>query len=134
MLAGALVVAHGLALAAAWVGLSGWGRYLAGIVILLSLAHALLRARWQALSLELHDDGRALWRNREGSWHEGRLGRANFASAALVVLDLECKARGRKWVVLMPDSMPSEDFRRLRVQLRWRRSPIQPDRNNLTGN
>jgi toxin CptA len=126
LLAGALVSAHGLAGAAAWISLSGWVQYLAWGAILASLAQALLRAAHPALSLELNEDGRASWRNRDGIWHEGRLGRSHFVSAALAVLELETAGlRRRKRVILMADSVSPEDFRRLRVWLRWRRSPAQ---------
>jgi toxin CptA len=127
LLAGALILAHAMALAAAWISLSGWMRYLAGAAILASLSACLVQRRLRPLSLELHDDGRASWKNREGKWHEGGLGRNNFVSAVLVVLELELGGNGRKWVVLMGDSTSPEDFRRLRVWLRWRRSPVRPD-------
>ena len=126
LLAGALVSAHGLAGAAAWISLSGWVQYLAWGAILASLAQALLRAAHPALSLELNEDGRASWRNRDGTWHEGRLGSSHFVSAALAVLELETPGLSRrKRVILMADSVSAEDFRRLRVWLRWRRSPAR---------
>ena len=130
-LAGLLVAAHGLALAAAWVSLAGWARYLAAAAILVSLVHSVARVLHRVgastVSLELREDGRASWRNRDGRWHEGILGRNHFVSAALVVLELEPGGRGRKWLVLMQDSTSPEDFRRLRVWLRWRRSAGRPE-------
>jgi len=126
LLAGALVSAHGLAGAAAWISLSGWVQYLAWGAILASLAQALLRAVHPVLSLELDEDGRASWRNRDGTWHEGRLGSSHFVSAVLAVLELETPGLSRrKRVILMADSVSTEDFRRLRVWLRWRRSPAR---------
>jgi len=130
-LAGLLVAAHGLALAAAWVSLAGWARYLAAAAILVSLVHSVARVLHRVgastVSLELREDGRASWRNRDGRWHEGKLGRNHFVSAALVVLELEPGGRGRKWIVFMQDSTSPEDFRRLRVWLRWRRSAGRPE-------
>lgn len=126
LLAGALVSVHGLAGAAAWISLSGWVQYLAWGAILASLAQA-LRAVHPVLSLELNEDGRASWRNRDGTWHEGRLGRSHFVSVGLAILELETAGlRRRKRVILMADSVSREDFRRLRVWLRWRRSPAHP--------
>lgn len=123
LLAGALVLAHGLASAAAWVSLSGWLQYLVWGAILTSLARTLLHAVHPALSLELNEDGRASWRNRDGTWHDGELGRSHFVSAGFVVLTLETAGLRRpKRVILMADSVPPEDFRRLRVWLRWRRN------------
>jgi hypothetical protein len=124
-LAGLFLVAHVLALAAAWVSLAGWPQVLVGFGILLSgtgcLAEVLHRSSRAAVSLELREDGRAFWRDRNGAWHEGRLRSDHFVSAAFVVLGLDQTGRGRKWLVLMGDSTLPEDFRRLRVWLRWRR-------------
>ena len=123
-LAGLLLVAHVLALAAAWVSLAGWPQVLVGLGILLSgtgcLAEVLHRSPWAAVSLELREDGGASWRDRKGRWHEGRLRSDHFVSTALVVLGLDQMGRGRKWLVLLGDSALPEDFRRLRVWLRWR--------------
>ena len=127
LLAGALIVAHGLALAAGWISFSGWASHVAGAAVLTSLGACLVRGRLGPSALELHEDGRTSWRTRKGSWHEGRLARGNFVSAALVVLGLEQAQRRRKWVVLMADSTSPEDFRRLRVWLRWRGTTTPAD-------
>jgi hypothetical protein len=124
-LAGFLLVAHVLALAAAWVSLAGWPQVLAGFGVLLSgagcLAEVLQRSPRAAVALELQEDGRASWRDRNGKWHEGRFGGDHFVSAAFVVLGLDLTGRSRKRLVIMGDSVLPEDFRRLRVWLRWRR-------------
>ena len=124
-LAGLLLVAHVLALAAAWVSLAGWPQVLVGFGVLLSgtgcLAEVLHRSSRAAVSLELREDGRASWRDRNGGWHEGRLASDHFVSAAFVVLGFDQTGRSRKWLVLMGDSASPEDFRRVRVWLRWRR-------------
>jgi hypothetical protein len=126
-LAGSLLAAHALALGAAWVSLAGWPQVLVAFGVLLSgtgcLAEVLHRSSRAAVSLELREDGRASWRDRNGDWHEGRLGSDHFVSAALVALGLDQAGRGRKWLVLMGDSASPEDFRRLRAWLRWRREP-----------
>src|ERR1700704_7169687 len=123
-LAGLLVVAHVLALGAAWVSLTGWPQVLVGLGVLLSgagcLAGVLHRSSRAVLSLELREDGRASWRDRNGRWHEGRLGSEHFVSTVLVVLRFDQTGRGRKCLVLMGDSAGPEDFRRLRGWLPWR--------------
>lgn len=130
-LVAALALVHCLALAAAWIGSAGWGRYLLCALILASLgatlAQALLRSARQATSMELHEDGRALWRNGAGIWHEARLCRSQFVSAMVAVVELEAPAGRRKRVVLMSDSVSREDFRRLRAWLRWRGASPRPD-------
>ncbi|HKW37066.1 MAG TPA: protein YgfX [Burkholderiales bacterium] len=130
-LAAALALAHGLALAAAGLGLGGWPRWLAWTLILLSLgvtsARALLRTTGQAVSLELHEDGRASWKNRLGRWQESRLGGSHFVSAVLAIIELKTSPGRTKRVVIAADSVTPEDFRRLRVWLRWRRDPSVPD-------
>jgi hypothetical protein len=122
-LAALLGAVHLLALAAAWLSLADWPRYLVGSGVLLSgavcLVEVLQRSSGAALSLELHADGRASWRDRNGTWHEGRLGAERFVSTALIVMGLEMN-RGRKWLVLMADSASAEELRRLRLWLRWR--------------
>jgi hypothetical protein len=124
-LAGFLLVAHVLALAAAWVSLAGWPQVLVVCGILLSgagcLAEVLQRSSRAVVSLELREDGGASWRDRNGAWHEGRLRSDHFVSATFVVLGLDLAGRGRKWLVLLGDSALPEDFRRLRIWLRWRR-------------
>ena len=127
----ALLLVHALALAAAGIGLAGWTLYLAFAAILASLgtslSRALLRAARQPISLELNEDGRVSWRNRAGIWREGSLGRSHFVSAVFAIVELETPPAGTKSVVLAADSMPPEDFRRLRAWLRWRRSPSAPE-------
>lgn len=124
-LAGLLLAAHALALVAACVSLAGWPRVLVGLGILLSgagcLAEVLQRSPRAAVSLELREDGGASWRDRSGAWHEGRLRSDHFVSAVFVVMGLDVAGHGRKWLVLWGDSALPEDFRRLRVWLRWRR-------------
>src|SRR5712692_7712394 len=112
-LAGLLLVAHAVALAAVWVSLAGWPKVLVGFGILLSgtgcLAEVLQRSSRAAVTLELQEDGGASWRDRNGSWHEGRLRSDHFVSAAFVVLGLDQAGRGRKWLVIMGDSVLPED-------------------------
>ncbi len=124
-LAGALLVAHALALAATWVSLAGWPQALVGFGILLSgagcLAEVFHRSSRSVVSLALREDGGASWRDRNGQWYEGSLGSDHFVSATFVVLGLDQAGRARKWLVIMGDSALPEDFRRLRVWLRWRR-------------
>ena len=128
-LVAALTLAHFAALAAAFLALSGWERYLVSGLVLgslgRSLAGALLLGSEQARSLELGEDRRASWKNRDGTWREGRLGASHFISAMFAVVELRDSQGRASRVVLMPDSVPPEDFRKLRVWLRWRPGPAR---------
>jgi toxin CptA len=65
-------------------------------------------------------------KDRTGIWLDGTLGENHFVSPALVVVELQAPPGRRKTLVLARDSLPADDFRRLRVWLRWRRSPRKP--------
>jgi len=136
LLSAVLVLAHGLAVYAVWISLGGLPRALTGIALLASLAvtlaQALLRTPWSAVSLELAEDGRASWKDPRGAWHEDTLGRSHFVSPLLVVVGLKTRNGRSKRVILLSDSTPPDDLRRLRVWLRWRRK--HSVRNNLTEN
>src|SRR5438094_9384596 len=92
-LAGLLLAAHVLALAATWVSLAGWPQVLVGFGILLSgtgcLAEVLHRSPRAAVSLVLREDGRAAWRDRHGGWHAGRPRSDPFVSAPLAASRLD---------------------------------------------
>jgi len=136
LLSAVLVLAHGLAMSAVWISLGGLPRVLVGITLLASLAanlaQALQRTPWSAVSLELAEDGRASWRDPRGAWHEGTLGGSHFVSPLLVVVGLKTRNGRAKRVILLSDSAPPDDLRRLRVWLRWARK--HSVRNNLTEN
>src|SRR3977135_1934534 len=99
-LAGLLLAAHVLALAAAWVSLAGWPQVLVGFGILLSatgcLSEVLHRSPRAAVSLELREDGRASWRDRNGGWHEGKLRSDHFFLVGLVGLGVGETGGGHK--------------------------------------
>src|SRR2546426_6822183 len=99
-LAGLLLAAHVLALAATWVSLAGWPQVLVGFGILLSgtgcLAEVLHRSPRAAVSLELREDGRASWRDRNGGGDEGRVRSDHFFFPALVVLGVGQTGGGPK--------------------------------------
>jgi hypothetical protein len=51
------------------------------------------------------------------------LGAEHFVSTWLVVVCLLQPMLRRKWIVILRDSVPADEFRRLRVWLRWRPEP-----------
>src|SRR3989442_11797717 len=112
-LAGLLLAAHVLALAATWVSLAGWPQVLVGFGILLSgtgcLSEVLHRSSRAAVSLELREDGRASWRDRNGGWRGRRRCRAPFVSAALVFFGVHHKGGGPQRVGFLGGSAPPRD-------------------------
>ena len=119
--------AHGLAVVAAWLSLSGWPLYLSVSGIAISgaacLAESLHLPPRAATRLELEAGGRCAWLDRRGQWHEAQLGAEHFVSTWLVVVCLLQPMLRRKWIVILPDSVTADEFRRLRVWLRWRPEP-----------
>lgn len=58
---------------------------------------------------------------RSGEWRDYEVLGSTYVTSALTVLMLRAAgARRVRSVVLMPDSMAADDFRRLRTWLRWR--------------
>lgn len=121
-LTGALVSVHALALASAWVSLSGWPRHIVtiGVVVsgLATVAESMMWRRAVAVSLELRSDGSASWRDGYGAWHEAQLSGSYFVSLPLIILGLRQGGLSRKWIVVMPDSARTDSLRRLRAWLR----------------
>ena len=121
-LIGALGIVHALALVSVWASLDGWPRYFVAAGVLVSgvacLSEAMMRRGAVAVSLELHPDGRVSWRDRNGVWHEAKLTGDHFVSVPLIVLGLRQGPTGRKRIVLMRDSAPADELRRLRAWLR----------------
>ena len=122
-LAGLLSLAHVLALVAAWISLAGWPLYLVIAGILVSAAYFFTgnfhRSAGAATAFELHTEGRAAWRDRDGNWHECRPRRDSFVSVPLIVMGVDQSEQNRQWIVLLSDSAPADELRRLRVRLRW---------------
>jgi membrane-bound toxin of toxin-antitoxin system len=121
-LKGVLGAAHMLALVSVWASVDGWPRYLVAAGILLSgvgcLSEAMMRRGAVAVSLELHPDGRVSWRDRAGGWHETQLTGDHFVTVPLIVLGLRQGSASRKRIVLLRDSAPADELRRLRAWLR----------------
>jgi toxin CptA len=131
LLASALGGAHALAAAALWLTPLPFAWRLAGSLGLAGhLAWSLRRHAWRTaarsvVELELRDDCSILARPRAGGWVDYQLDGGSFVSPLLTVLRLRPEARRLVCSVLItPDSLDPDSFRRLRVWLRWRyRSP-----------
>lgn len=104
---------------ALWLQASG------AVVLLLSAAHAirhhaLRRGRHAAVALHFTDREQLRVRMRDGSWHAGRVLGSSTVGASLTLLNIALDGRRLPVHVILPvDSLAADDFRRLRVWLRW---------------
>lgn len=72
-------------------------------------------------SLSLYQDCRCEFETKDGECHEAALLGTSFVSPYLTVLNLK-PTESRLWrhVVILPDNVDGECFRKLRVLLKWR--------------
>lgn len=86
---------------------------------------ALLRSGEAIIGLEIGEGGSLSFQTRRGEWREGAVLGSSFVSPYLTVLVVRTEAKlFARHVVIMPDSLAAEDFRRLRVRLHWQRAGI----------
>ena len=118
---------HAFSSAMIWLApLPHWLAVLLMPALLGSAWHTLRRDGFRALqhsliALRIDEDCRCEFQNRTGEWHDAALLGSSFVSSYLTVLNLK-PANGRlvKHLVVLPDAVSAEDFRRLRVWLKWR--------------
>lgn len=127
LLAAALCVAHGAAIAVLWAsGLPVTVTAAATTVLAVALAWQLFagaaRRRAPAIVvLELRGDGTLAVCTRDGRWREGTVAGSTFVAPWLTVVHVRLEgARRASSVLLLPDNVDREDFRRARVWLRWK--------------
>lgn len=131
-----LLLVH--ALAAAAVGLAGLPFGVTALLwILLPFSafhlirhHALLRASGSPLRLQTREDGSVEYQTREGKWLRLHLLPQSTLFPFLAVLCLRPAQGGRnRALTIFSDALSPEDWRRLRVWLRWQApSLFQADR------
>lgn len=126
-LSGLLVGMHGFASTLLWLTpLPQWLAFLLMPILLGSAWRSLRRDGLRTLphslvALRIDADCRCEFQTRTGTWHEAALLGSSFVAPYLAVLNLK-PAGGRlvKPMVILPDAVNAEDFRRLRVWLKWR--------------
>jgi hypothetical protein len=131
LLAGALLLAHGAAIACAILFLPGWAMpALASVAIAGSFV---FHVRRDALQLSgdavteflLQDGARCEFTLKNGQTLAGNIECSTFVAPLLIVIHVSPQGQGRHLsVVLMPDSAPAGDLRRVRV---WLRHGVGPD-------
>ena len=126
ILAAILVVAHGAAITViALVGMPLWLQLILIAALVGSLAFeiktVLLRAPDAVVTLEFASDDTLTIQTRRGNWIRCEVLGSTYVTYFLSILNLNEQGGGRtKRVVILPDSIDAEDFRKLRVWLRWK--------------
>jgi hypothetical protein len=122
----ALALAHAAAAAATVVALPQWYVCVPVAAALLASAcwtlrrHALLLAASAAIALDFRGECDCAIVCRDGSRLACRVQGSSYVSTWLVVLHLERPGRSLpRYVVLAPDGVASDRWRRLRVRLLW---------------
>lgn len=95
------------------------------IAVTLATWHALTLHAWQRLpaaccGIEIDGKGRLVLQRRDGSTAEAVVERDSIVTVPLTILNLRlAQRRKRVSVLLTPDRVEAETYRRLRVWLRW---------------
>ena len=125
-----LVLAHGAAIAmVALAGMPFWLELIAIAALVASLVFdvrqtALLRAPDAMITLEIASDDKLSIQTRRSEWIECEVLDSTYVTSFLTILNLKGIDSGRNTrAVILPDSLDAEDFRKLRVWLRWKREP-----------
>lgn len=130
ILAATLVLAHGAAIAmVVLAGMAPWLEAIAIAALAASLVFnvrqsALLHAADAVIGLEIASDDKFSIQTRRGGWIECEVLGSTYVTSFLTILNLKRTDSGRiTRAVILPDSLDTEDFRKLRVWLRWKRDP-----------
>ena len=125
--AGMLTAMHAMALTLIWLlPFDLWLKIVAVLLILTSLIYhvrrdAMRTSRNAILALKISPECRCSVQVRSGDWFEAQLLSTSFVSHYLTILNLRFDhARLVQHIVMLPDAIEAEQFRQLRVLLRWR--------------
>jgi toxin CptA len=127
-LAALLLVLHGAALGALWLlTFPLWARLSVIAALVASLVHALrdralLLGGAAVVELDCGEDGALGFVQRDGTCLDAEVLPASAVHAGAVLLRVRAAGERRaRSIVVLADSLEPEDFRLLRVWLRWRR-------------
>ena len=128
ILAAILVIVHGAAIAVIlMVTMPPWLALLAIAALVINLGvsiwrNALTRGANAVVDVEIASDTALNIRTRRGEWLECEVRGDTYVAWFLTVLNLRQIGTGKRLsVAILPDAIDAEDFRRLRVWLRWHR-------------
>ena len=127
LLAAILAFAHGAACAAVWsIDLPLWCKTLACAVLLVNFVivaatRALLLTPSAVVALEISSDNVLSLQTHSSAWAEFEVLSSTFVMPWLTILNLRRHGDSAvKRVALLADSLDADDFRKLRVWLRWK--------------
>jgi len=133
LLAGALALAHGAAITCCVLFLPAWelpalaSALLAGSLVFHVRRDAMQRSGHAITELVLTNGGTCELSLLNGDTVTGNIEGSTFVAPLLTVINVCPAGRGRRRaVVLLPDSAPGQDLRRVRVWLRYRVRPELP--------
>ena len=87
--------------------------------------NALLRSCGSVTGIEIASDDTLSVRRRTGDWVPCAALGTTYVAGFVVILNVkELEGRRVQHAVVLPDSIDAEDFRRLRVWLRWKRGAV----------
>ena len=122
-----LALAHGAAIVViVAVSMPLWLQSIAIAALVVNFAwstrqSALLRSPDAVVAIEIAADDVFGIQTRRGAWIECEVLGSTYVTAFLTILNLrERGGSGTRRAVVLPDSMDGEDFRKLRVWLRWK--------------
>ena len=126
LLAVILALAHGAAFAMTLlVAIPLWAQLIAAAGLTVHLVvvvrqHALLLAPDSAVAIQISSDNRLNVQARRGEWTEYSVLDSTYIAPFLTVLNLrQIDSRASRRVTILPGSIDAEEFRKLRVWLRW---------------
>lgn len=127
LLAGILLLAHGAAIAMVllvnfplWLNLIATALLIVNLTMVVRL-YALLLAPGAAVAIEISSDNNLGIQTRALEWCDYDVLGSTYVMPYLAILNLrQCESHATKWIALLPDSLHAEDFRKLRVWLRWK--------------
>jgi len=126
VLAVVLIFAHGLTAAVVVFTVlpMGWMMPTIMAVLLTSLTlglHGAMLRRFDAIVVvKFSEDGTLSTQNKRGHWVECDTLSSTYVSKLLIVLNLRLENGKIRHMTILPDAIDPEDFRALRVWLRWK--------------
>lgn len=123
----ALAAVHGFAAAMLWLSSVPWWLFLAalpplaGSLVFYVRREGLRLAPAALVSFTLYHDCRCEFQTRDGNEHKAELLGSSFVAPYLAVLNLKpADSFLARHAVIVPDNVDAEQFRKLRVVLKWR--------------